>query len=80
MIPVFRLAKVKITGDTLTKGMFKDSPEKVTKVAEGRTNVATQKEYARHIHAQDLKNMGLVIKDLCVNFGRAGLPLVVGVD
>ncbi len=64
MIPVFRLAKVKITGDMLTKGMFKDSPEKVTKVAEELTNVTNQKKHARHLHAQDLKNMGLVIKDL----------------
>lgn len=46
MIPVPQLAKVKITGDTLTKGIFRDSPEKATKIAEELTNGASQKEHA----------------------------------
>ena len=51
----------------MPEGILKDSPEKATQVAEELTNVANQKAHARRIHAQDLKNMGLVIKDLKEN-------------
>ena len=52
---------------TLVQGMFKNSPDKADKaegVAKYLTNIAIHKEHARHIHAQDLKEVGLVIKDL----------------
>ena len=49
---------------TLVQGMFKNSPDKAEEVAKYLANVNIHKEHARHIHAQDLKNVGLVIKDL----------------
>lgn len=51
----------------LTQGMFKGlktADKKAQKVAEELTNVDTHKEHARHIHADDLKKLGLKIKDL----------------
>ena len=55
--------------NTLTQGMFKDlgdsdSKEAAKKVAEALTNVETHKEHGRHIHAADLRAMGLKIEDL----------------
>ena len=53
-----------IAQNTLTEGMFKDQPKSAERVAKELTNVATHKEHNRHIHADDLRAMDLVIRDL----------------
>ena len=53
-----------IAQNTLTEGMFKDKPKSAEHVATELTNVAAHKEHNRHIHAEDLRAMGLAIQDL----------------
>lgn len=51
----------------LKEGMFKDDQkkdEKVAKIAKFFVNDDTHKEHSRHIHREDLKAQGLVIKDI----------------
>ena len=53
-----------VATNTLKQGMFRNTQETAAHVAAALTNVQNHKEHNRHIHAQDLKNMGLIIKDL----------------
>lgn len=53
--------------NALTQGMFKRAKnrnQKAEKIAKELTNVDTHKEHARHIHSEDLEEMGLKIKHL----------------
>lgn len=53
--------------NAMTQGMFRGQEtgeQKAKEIAEELANVRAHKEHARHIHSDDLKNMGLNIKDL----------------
>lgn len=52
---------------TLMDGMFKgdsNGKRKAEKIARELTNVKTHKEHSRHIHADDCKKIGIVVKNL----------------
>lgn len=53
--------------NAMTDGMFKnraDGEQKALEIAQQLTNANMHKEHARHIHSEDLKKMGLNVKNL----------------
>ena len=53
-----------VAKNTLEQGMFSNGQHAAIRVAKELTNVQSHKEHNRHIHPQDLKAMGLIIRDL----------------